>query len=72
MTQETTLVPTDWLARVLGLLTAMAGEGAGMQDCADPADLMYEIAEHMGLGGEDDPWAAVANAMNAEPANARP
>lgn len=61
--QATVPVPTDWLARVVGLLDTMAGEGMGMQDCADPADLMCEIAVHMGLGDASDPWAAVAVAL---------
>lgn len=62
--QATVPVPTDWLARVVGLLDTMAGEGIGMEDCADPADLMCEIAVHMGFGEADNLWAAVTVALN--------
>ena len=71
--RETTMasVPADWLARVVNLLNEMAGEGIGMVGCADPADLMCEIAEHMGCGDVDDPWAAVTVALNGEAVRAR-
>jgi len=65
---RTTAVPSEWLARVVTLLNAMAGEGTGMTDCADPADLMCDIADAMGHGEADDPWEAVMLALGG-PAN---
>lgn len=66
--QQTTL-PPGWLARVVNLLNAMAGEGIGMADCDDPADLMVEIANHLGFGDHDDPWASVTVQLNEDAAN---
>lgn len=63
MTEQQTTVPTDWLRRVVTLLNAMAGDGIGMSDCADPQDLMCEIAISMGHGDADDPWSAVTAAL---------
>ncbi len=61
-------VPKDWLARVVNLLNEMAGEGITMDDCADPSDLMCEIATHFGHGDADDIWSAVTVALNSEAA----
>ena len=61
-------VPSDWLARTVKLLNVMAGEGIGIEDCADPADLMCEIAIHMGHGDADDLWGAVTAALLARQA----
>ncbi len=67
MTQETTIaVPLDWLARAVNLLNEMAGEGISMEDCAEPSDLMCEIAQHLGHGDADDLWSAVTVALNSE------
>ena len=54
----TETVPADWLLSVLRLLTEMAREGATMVDCDDPADLMTDIAWHLGVQEEDDLWDA--------------
>lgn len=70
-TQATAAVPLDWLARAVNLLNAMAGEGITMDDCADPADLMCEIASHMGHDGADDVWSAVTVALNGAAARAK-
>lgn len=59
MAIENTKVPTLWLAGVVKLLNEMAGEGVGMADCEDPAELMMELAEHLSTTGADDPWLAV-------------
>lgn len=56
--QQTTEVPRKWLSSVVALLNEMAAEGTGMVDCADPADLMTEIAEFFGVAAEDDCWEA--------------
>ena len=54
-------VPKVWLAATVKLLNEMAGEGICMDGCADPQDLMCDIAEHLGLADDDDAWnAAVA------------
>lgn len=57
-------VPTEWLARTVELLNAMAGEGIGMADCADPADLMCEIGLYFDCGEADDLWGAVTAALS--------
>ena len=62
-----TAVPTEWLTRVVMLLNTMAGEGMGMDGCAEPADMMCEIADVMGCGETDDPWQAVTLALAGEP-----
>lgn len=56
--QPKTAVPSSWLAAVIHLLNEMAGEGLGIVDCEDPANLMTEIADHLGVGDDDDPWQA--------------
>lgn len=67
--QDRTL-PPGWLARVVNLLNEMASEGITMGDCADPAELMVEIAEHLGFGDHEDPWASVTVWLNGEAAHA--
>lgn len=61
---DTTPVPTEWLARVVELLNGLAGEGIGMVDCADPADLMCEIGTYFGHSDADDLWGAVTAALS--------
>ena len=53
-----TSVPSRWLKAVLTLLNEMASDGIGITDCEDPAELMVEIAEYLGVGEDDDPWEA--------------
>jgi translation elongation factor EF-4 len=48
------VVPRDWLQAVVKLLDVMAGEGIGMEDCEDPADLAITLADHFGVGDFDD------------------
>jgi hypothetical protein len=60
-----TTVPRGWLAAVVKLLNEMAGDGISMQDCEDPADLMCEIAEHLGVSDADDMWGAAVKALAA-------
>lgn len=55
---DTTSVPTGWLLATLKLLNEMAGEGITMMECEDPANLMTEIASHLGVGDADDLWDA--------------
>lgn len=58
-------VPVVWLAAVAKLVNEMAGEGICMDDCADPQDLMGELAEYLGVMDDDDCWnAAVAKVEN--------
>lgn len=52
-------VPKDWLSAIVKLLDVMAGEGLGMDDCEDPADLMVTLADHFGVGDEEDILEAV-------------
>jgi len=63
--QTTIPVPADWLRRAVQLLDTMAGEGICMEACADPADLMCEIADVLGHGDTDDPWEAVRSSWGA-------
>jgi hypothetical protein len=60
---QPTAVPSPWLAAVVHLLSELAGEGISMEGCDDPADLMSEIADHLGCGDEDDPWLAVVGKL---------
>lgn len=64
--KTTIAVPAEWLSATVELLNEMAGAGIGMIDCADPADLMMQIAEYLGVADEDDCWcAAVREIANA-------
>lgn len=54
-------VDRQWLASVVHLLDTMAGEGMGMEGCADPADLMMDLATHLGFHNDDDPWSSIKN-----------
>lgn len=65
MTETTTSAPTGWLLATLKLLNEMAGEGITMMDCDDPADLMREIAEHLGVGDSDNLWEAAVKEVLA-------
>lgn len=53
----TETVPADWLLSVLRLLTEMAREGLTIGG-DDPAELMTDIALHLGVQEEDDLWDA--------------
>lgn len=65
MANNSSTVPAQWFANVVKLLNEMAGEGVTMQGCEDPADLMCEIADHLGVGQNDDSWNdAVVEAAN--------
>ena len=58
-------VPRSWLAAAAKLINEMAGEGMCMDDCADPQDLMCDLAEWLGVGNDDDAWnVAVAKIAN--------
>jgi hypothetical protein len=49
----------------------MAGEGIAIVDCDDPADLLFELADHLRLGDIsqwDDFTAAVTVVLNAREA----
>lgn len=54
----------SYLVRALTLVNAMAGEGLSIDDQEDPADLMTELAERLGVEDEDDSWAAVVAALD--------
>jgi hypothetical protein len=56
-------VPLAWLTATVRLLNDMAGEGLHMVGQADPADLMKQIAEHLGVAEADDCWAAVLGTL---------
>lgn len=58
MTIKAISVPHGWLVATLKLLNEMADDGIGMEGCDDPADLMTEFAEFLGVADEDDCWAA--------------
>lgn len=62
-------VPADWLLRAVMLMNAMAGEGIGMEGCADPADLMCEIAQTLGAADADDMWEAAVQAIQDKQGN---
>ena len=61
--QKTIPVPADWLLQVASLLNIMAGEGISIDDCADPAHMMFDLAQHLGVWGADDVWAATVQAL---------
>ena len=46
-------VPTCWLVETLKLMDRMAGASLSVEDCADPADLMTEIADYLGISARD-------------------
>ena len=45
---ETISVPLSWLAETVVLLDGMAGEGIEIDGCADPTDLMTDLATALG------------------------
>jgi hypothetical protein len=61
--KQTTTVPKSWLVAVVHLLDQMTYEGLSMVDCEDPADLMCEIAVHLGVGDADDMWKAAVEKL---------
>ena len=56
--QSTISVPKNWLADVAQLLNVMAGDGIEIEDCADPATLMTDLATFLGVADLDNCWAA--------------
>jgi hypothetical protein len=45
---ETGEIPADWLVEVVRLLDKMAIEGVCIADQSDPADLVVDLAHHLG------------------------
>ena len=58
-----TPAPTSWLAAVAYLLNELAQEGIIIDGCEDPADLLVELAKHLGVGDADDPWLAAVQKL---------
>ena len=58
-----TPAPTSWLAAVAYLLNELAREGISVEGCEDPAELLVELAKHLGVGDADDPWFAAVQKL---------
>lgn len=63
---QTADVPVGWLADVVELLFAMAADAITIDECKNPADLMTDIASHLGLDDHTDSWTASVEATRED------
>jgi hypothetical protein len=56
----------DYLLRALDIINVLAGEGVLVQGHEDPADLMMEIFERLGVEEVSDSWEATGAALREQ------
>ena len=64
-TDQVAAVPERWLRAAVTLINALAQDGITLDGCADPQDMMTELAEYLGCGGADDTWRAAVVAVGS-------